>query len=325
MINADARICGMRAIEMENEWLQVTILPEVGAKIYDLLCKRTGRNFLWHNPRIAPQPYPIEGIFDNYWCGGWDDCFPTCDACELRGEHYPGLGELRSLHWEVESADSHGEDSLARLSAFGPISPVRAEKRVVLAGNAPVLRMQYEITNLGMLPLDFIWGTHPALQPTGEMSLRIPARTGIVGEASTLAFGAPGQRYHWPSLETIGQVVDISRVQGSDLGAYCGHYVTDLEEGWYAVEDRLTGEGFLLQFPLDICPYLWLWLTYGGYRGHHHVIVEPWTSYPVNLAKAISQKTSRCLRPGEKFSVEVCATVYTRPETCQEALKRVSQ
>jgi len=323
-MNADARIGGMRPIEMENEWLRVTILPEVGAKIYDLVWKRTGRNFLWHNPRIAPQPYPIESIFDNYWCGGWDDCFPTCDACELRGEHYPGLGELRSLRWEVESAESHGEDSVARLSAFGPISPVRAEKRVLLAGNAPVLRIQYEITNLGVLPLDFIWDTHPALQPAGEMIFRIPARTGIVGEASTPTVGTPGQHYHWPSLEANENVVDMSCVQGSDAGTYCGHYVTDLQEGWYAVEDRLTGEGFLLQFPLDVCHYLWLWLTYGGYRGHHHVIVEPWTSYPVNLAKAISQQTSRSLNPGETFSVEVRATVYSSPETWHEALKRVS-
>jgi hypothetical protein len=63
-------------------------------------------------------------------------------------------------------------------------------------------------------------------------------------------------------LENNGRRLDMSRVQGRDVGAYCGHYVTDLEEGWYAVEDRLTGEGFLLQFPLDVCPYLWLWLTY---------------------------------------------------------------
>jgi hypothetical protein len=321
MVNAEARICGMRAIELENEWLRVTILPEVGAKIYDLVWKPTGRNFLWHNPRIAPQSYPIEGVFDNYWCGGWDDGFPTCDACELNGEQYPSLGELRSLHWAVDSIEPRAESLAARLSALGPISPVRAEKTVVLASGAPILQLRYQITNLGSLPLNFIWGTHPALQPHGEMILRIPARTGIVGEASSPAFGVPHQRYAWPTLENNGRRLDMSRVQGRDVGAYCGHYVTDLEEGWYAVEDRLTGEGFLLQFPLDVCPYLWLWLTYGGYRGHHHVIVEPWTSCPVNLKEAVKQHTNRRLKPGEMFSVELRVTVDARPET----VKRVSQ
>jgi hypothetical protein len=86
---------GLRSLELENDWLQITILPDVGAKIYDLVWKPDGRNLLWHNPRVAPQMYPIEGVFDNYWCGGWDDCFPTCDACEYRGESYPSLGEMR--------------------------------------------------------------------------------------------------------------------------------------------------------------------------------------------------------------------------------------
>ena len=74
---------------------EARVLPEVGAKIYDLIWKPTGRNILYHNPRIAPQVYPIESEFDNYWCGGWDDAFPTCDGCVFRNQRYPDLGELR--------------------------------------------------------------------------------------------------------------------------------------------------------------------------------------------------------------------------------------
>jgi galactose mutarotase-like enzyme len=320
--NADARIQGLHAIVLENDWLQVSILPEVGAKIYDLVCKRTAKNFLWHNPRIIPQPYPIDANFDNYWCGGWDEGFPTCDECDFAGEHYPNLDELRSVRWTVESVKREGEDAVARLSAYGPISPIRAEKAVTLAGQRPMVRMRYQITNLGPLPLDFIWGTHPALDPTPHMMLRVPARTGIVGQASNPTLGRPGQRYAWPILEGPAGTTDVSRVQGIDAKAFCGHYATDLDAGWYAVEDAETGEGFLLELPADICPYLWMWLVYGGWRGYHHVILEPWTSYPVNLAEAVRQKTNRRLEPGETFSVEVRAMVYTKPETWQEALGR---
>lgn len=45
-INARAQISGLRAIRMENHWLQLAVLPEVGAKIYDLVWKPTRRNFL---------------------------------------------------------------------------------------------------------------------------------------------------------------------------------------------------------------------------------------------------------------------------------------
>jgi len=320
---AETRINALRAVELENNWLKLSILPDVGAKIYDLISKRTGRNLLWHNPRIAPQPYPIEGNFDNYWCGGWDDGFPTCDECDHGGEHYPNLGELRSVRWTVEAAGVKGGQAVARLSSFGPISPVRAEKTIILAGDAPVVRMRNAITNLGPLPLDFIWGTHPALDPTPETILRVPARTGIVGQSSDPKLGKPGQRYAWPMLETPAGHTDMSRVQGFEAKICCGHYATDLEAGWYAVEDERTGAGFALKFPVDVCPYLWMWLVYGGWRGYHHVILEPWTSCPMNLAEAVRQKTHRHLEPGEKFSVEVRAILYARPESWEEALRRL--
>ena len=322
-VNTESKIHGLDAVQLENEWLRISILPGVGAKIYDLVRKGSGRNFLWHNPRIAPQPFPIEANFDNYWCGGWDEGFPTCDACDFRGEHYPNLGELRSLRWTVERAQGDGEDAVVKLSAFGPISPVRAEKTVTLAGRSPVLRVRYAVTNLGLLPMDFVWGTHPAIAPTPHMTLRIPARTGIVGQASDPSLGTPGQRYSWPVLETAAGRADMSRVQPMEAKIFCGHYATDLQAGWYSAEDSETGEGFLLKFPVEQCPYLWLWLDYGGWRGYHHVIVEPWTSYPVNLAEAARQGTSRKLEPGGKFEVEVRATVYARPETWEEARRRL--
>lgn len=138
--------------------------------------------------------------------------------------------------------------------SFRPISPVRVEKTVMLAGHAPAVRVQYEITNLGPLPLDFIWGTHPALKPTPHMVLRIPAKTGIVGLVSDSGMGTHGQRYAWPILETPAGLTDMSRVQDGHARAFCGHYATDLEAGWYAVEDTETGQGLLLKFPQNLCP-----------------------------------------------------------------------
>ena len=304
----------MREIVIENQWLRAVILPEVGAKIYDLLWKPAARRLLWRNRRVEPQVYPVEGIFDNYWCGGWDDCFPTCDPCTHGGEQYPGLGELRSLRWTVDRAESRR----AMLSIFGPISPVRVEKSVVLDADAPALRMRHTITNIGHRPIDFLWGTHPALNVSVGDRLRIPARKALVGEASTPAFGTAGSEYDWPLLP---DGTDMSLVPAA-TGEFCGHYATELEGGWYAVETPSAGSGFLLRFPLETCPVLWLWLNYGGYRGHYHVVAEPWTSRPVNLAEAVRLGTARRLEVAATFEVEVAATAYDAPETWRDALKR---
>jgi hypothetical protein len=313
----------MPAVLLESDWFRASVLPAVGAKIYDLVWKPTGRNILWHNPRILPQAYPIDGNFDNYWCGGWDDGFPTCDPCEYGGEQYPGLGELRSVGWRVEAAGAAGEEAFVKLSAFGPISPVRAEKTITLSADLPVVQMRYEITNIGPLPLDFIWGTHPALEAHENLILKIPAKTGIVGQSTDARLGTRGQRYAWPQLETQAGITDMSRVQGINAKMACGHYAADLEAGWYAVEDTVSGEGFLLKFPLEQCPYLWMWLVYGGWRGYYHIILEPWTSYPNKLADAVKQRTHCTLPPAGKFVVEVAATVYRRDEGYQGALERL--
>ena len=322
--NRRGRIGSLLALQLENRWLKVSVLPEAGAKIYDLIWTPSGKNILWHNPRIAPQVYPIESEFDNYWCGGWDDAFPTCDECVFQGQRYPNLGELRSLKWTVDACGKSNGNATAQLSAFGPITPVHATKTITLAGAAPVIRMQYKIVNVGPASVDFLWGTHPAVTIAESTILRIPAKHGVVAQCNQPGWGEPGQQYDWPILESTAGRLEMDKVQDIKANLCFGHYAVDLDAGWYAIEDVSSGRGFLLKFPLEQCPYLWLWLNYGGWRGLHHVILEPWTSKPVNLAQAYGQRTSRSLAPGEEFSVEVCATLYEKPETWQDALARLS-
>src|SRR5260370_36417131 len=109
-IQPNASIHGLRAIQLENEWLNISILPDVGAKLYDLHSKPSRRDFLWHNPRILPQTFAIEANFDNYWCGGLDEGFSPRDACGYQGESYPKPGETRAGRWGGLAAARDVED-----------------------------------------------------------------------------------------------------------------------------------------------------------------------------------------------------------------------
>jgi len=320
----ETQLDGLRLLQLESDSLAVTLLPEVGAKILTLVDKKSGRNLLWENSRIRPQRYPIDANFDNYWCGGWDDAYPTADACVHNGEPFPNLGELRSLDWSVDCLESgsgkYGDAgevnvAIARLSAFGPITPVRATKTVTLRGQT--LSMQFELENLGPLPLDLLWGTHPAFAIETGTRLLIPARIGIVAQSNDPSLGAPGDTYAWPMLNET----DMSVVPAFASGTHCGHYATQLEDGWFAVETN--GNGIVYEFPLEECPHLWMWLVYGGWRGYYHAVIEPWTGYPVNLAQAHEQGRTRQLASGGKFSVRVRCTTYAAPETHLEALQRL--
>ncbi|MGC2399637.1 MAG: hypothetical protein WA510_07635, partial [Acidobacteriaceae bacterium] len=196
MIRAiETSLDSLRLLQLDNEWLSLSILPEVGAKILTLFDKKRERQLLWENPRILPQSYPVDANFDNYWCGGWDDAYPTADACVHKGELFPNLGELRSLRWTVEDLATNAETATAKLSAYGPISAIRATKTVILSGRA--VEMRYTIKSLSPFPLDFLWGTHPAFCVEAGTRLILPARTGIVAQSNHSSLGKPGQEYSW--------------------------------------------------------------------------------------------------------------------------------
>ena len=314
-------LSGLELIRLQSESLEVSVLPSVGAKILDLIDRTTGSNFLWHNPRIAPQTYPIEANFDNYWCGGWDDAFPTCETCLYNGEAYPNLGELRSLRWEVDALDATALEPSVYLTSFGPISPIKARKVVRLCKGS--VETEFSVHHIGHHPIDFIWGTHPAYVIEPDCVLHIPARTGIVGQSNHPRLGESGQRYKWPLLKTRDDSVDMSRI-GPRGQLSAGHYATDLAAGWYALEYPGRQTGLLFEFPLDVCPYLWLWLSYGGWRGHYVAVVEPWTSCPVTLSEAVTAQTHRTLLPGDIFSCVVRATPWRPPMTLWRLLEERS-
>jgi hypothetical protein len=302
-------------VHLGNDRLQITVLPDLGAKIFDLIHLPTGQNFLWHNPRIEPQRYPVDANFDNYWCGGWDDGFPTCETCSHNGELYPNLGELRSIDWRLET----GSQTFVRLSTDGPISPVHASKEIRLVEDA--LEMRFAVSHVGYAPIEFIWGTHPAYAITADCVLHVPARKGLVGQANHPILGNPGQSYQWPILKASQSSMDMSRVLPPGPFA-AGHYAIELTAGWYAVEYPGRQTGILFEFPLEVCPYLWLWLSYGGWRGYYVAVIEPWSSCPVTLTDAVAAKTHRVLQPGETFACTVRATPWSSPASLQTLLKR---
>lgn len=208
----DTTLDKLRLLQLENDAFTVSILPEVGAKILTLLDKKGGRQILWKNPRVRPQAYPIDANFDNYWCGGWDDAYPTADACVHKGEPIPNVGELRSLSWDVEELKSDGKSATARLSAYGPISPVKATKTTTLSGDQ--LQMVFELESMGSIPFDYLWGTHPAFAVEAGTRLLLPAKTGMVAQSSHASLGTPGDYYVWPHINGTDMSVVPQSLRG---------------------------------------------------------------------------------------------------------------
>jgi tetratricopeptide (TPR) repeat protein len=64
-------------LELENPYLRLTILPELGGRVYSLLDKLAGREVFYRNPVVRFAPLAIRGAF---FSGGLEFSFPVAHA-----------------------------------------------------------------------------------------------------------------------------------------------------------------------------------------------------------------------------------------------------
>ncbi len=306
------RVGAYEAVVLENAALRVTVVPELGGHVTELVDKSVGRNLLWVNPRTSPRAAPYGAYFDDWWSGGWDEIFPSGDQGTLHGERLPYMGELWCVPWTA-SVGSAGAEAWFRASSFGTIAPARFERTLSLRGDEPALRVHYRIESLDVRPLPFTWGIHPAFAVTDHHRIDHPGREMLVGVSSAPSMGEPGTTYEWPFLPSgleagrgaRDESRDMRRVRPREDAVFGGHWATDLPEGWLSLIDESNGRGVRIEFDASVFPVAWLWQVYGGWRGHEHVALEPWTSRPMDLAGAEAAGTARNLAPGEVLQTDV--------------------
>jgi hypothetical protein len=303
--------CGLQVVRLENEQLRVDILPQLGAKIYSFIHRPSGRELLWQNPHLAPVAVPFGAKFDDTWSGGWDELLPNdIPVAFPNGDVLPDHGEVWSQpsEWQVDEAG--GELAAVRFTSYGRVLPTCFEKRVSLRGGEPFIRLHYKFTNFGSQPLPFLWNIHPPMAVSPQTRLDVPAVAGFVDPWNSERFEA-GRRFEWPFITTRqGERVDLRQVQTASSSIADFFYLPQVEQGWYAVTDRAAQVGFGLVFPLEVFPHLWLFRSFGGWRGLNMLILEASTGYPNDLKVAQSEGHCTVLAPGASLETEALAVAY---------------
>ena len=309
----ETRLDGQPALTIENGAVRATVVPAAGGHVAELVDRAVDRDLLWHNPRTATRPAPYGAWFDDSWSGGWDEIFPSGDRGTLHGERLPYMGELWCVPWAARTSTAAGEASV-ETEAFGTIAPARFTRRISLRADEPVVRIRYRVENLDVRSLPFTWGIHPAFAVTPAHRIDHPGSAMLVGVASDPTMGSVGQTYAWPDLpddSSPGGVRDVRRARPREDAVFGGHWATDLPAGWLALTDTAAHRGVALAFDRDVFPHAWLWQVYGGWRGHHHVALEPWTSHPMELEAAIDAGRARSLQPGEALETEAAFVLFS--------------
>jgi galactose mutarotase-like enzyme len=294
-------INGLRGLVLENSKVRVLILPDAGAKIWQITYLPLHADILWNNPSTAPAAHPLYTSYDDNWAGGWDELFPNDEACEFRGLQLPDHGELWTGRWTVEQCDANA----IRMSYLTPLTHFKAQKEVILHEGAAVVEVRYKLTNGGSDAFPFLWKLHPAFAVSAGHRIDFPAMT-VVREpafAGTLE-GAPLE-FAWPYAQIGDKTADLRQVPDASSGAVHFFYGTGYTEGWCAVTDRARKLAAGLRFDPGVFSSNWLFATHGGWKDLNVAVLEPATGYPFQLQAMIDRGQGRTLEPGESLETTV--------------------
>ncbi|PYX78931.1 MAG: DUF5107 domain-containing protein [Acidobacteria bacterium] len=299
---------GLRAIILENRFLRLIVLPEVGAKIWQITYKPHDADLLWNNARIAPARLPMNSRYDDVWSGGWDELFPNDEIATIAGDLYPDHGELWTGVWQAEPFESATEVGVT-LRFTTPISAIHIEKKILLRPAEARVFFSHVFRNGGNSNFPFLWKLHPAMAVTPQHRIDFPAMKVLLEPAFPGTLGGAPERNTWPSVRVERCEVDLRTIPPAEQRQLYFFYGTDMKAGWCALTNTETGLACGLKFDQSVFPCAWLFATYGGWRNYNVAVLEPCTGYPLNFEAMQKAGRHKELAPGGSFMTQVLFTI----------------
>jgi hypothetical protein len=313
--NPDPALQELRALVIENIFLRVVIVPEAGAKVWQIHYKPLAADLLWNHPHMPVTRRPLYASYDDTWSGGWDELFPNDEAFTLLGQAFPDHGELWTGEWHAtpfERDDSVG----VHLQFTTPISQFLAEKTLTLRPRSTVIEVEYKLTNQGSRTFPFLWKLHPAFAVSSRHRIDFPPMTVLREPEFAGTLDGAAVSFAWPDALVGQKTIDLRQVPDPSSHAVHFFYGTELASGWCGVTNRANKLAAAFRFDPEVFSSCWLFATHGGWRDLNVAVLEPATGYPFQMKSMIDAGRARWLAPGESLHTTVLFSV-------QEGLKSI--
>lgn len=274
-----------RGIVLENGFVSITILPELGGRIYRWVDKATGRRLLYENPIIKPTPWGYRG----WWlaAGGIEWAFPV-------DEH--GLNEWRPWSYSIgttaygSSVTVSNVEDRTGMEVGATISLDTGHAYLVIqpwVRNNTSTTHPYQLWLNAMLALN-----NNTISP--QTQLIVPATEVLIHSSSDGGVPGSGSSMSWPFYG--GR--DMSRY--GNWQGWLGFFVPNVYAGFIGVYDHAIEQGIVRAFSPG-------WPAGSKFFGPATISPATWTDDNSNYLELWSGATGSfwgyaTLNPGESFS-----------------------
>lgn len=200
-----------QGLHLENNYLRVLVLPELGGRIQLAVDKRTGHPMFYANPVIKPA---LVGLAGPWLAGGVDFNWPQ--------HHRPAT--FLPMAWSIELGEEH---ATVWLSDHDPFHRMKGMHGVRLSADSTVIELAVRLFNRSQEPQTFLWWANVAAQVHADYQSFFPGDVTAVSDHAKRAvttFPAASGRYYgvdYPARRDLDTRPDSPRrVPGDRLDWY---------------------------------------------------------------------------------------------------------
>jgi len=232
-----------RAIVLENAYLRLTILPELGGRLYECVFKPSGRNIFYQNAVLKPSYWGPLARERNWWlaAGGMEWAFPVQEHGYEWGEVWQSQVRVEPSRVAVIVQDSDAADR------------PQVQVEISLTAGEAAFRVSPRLMNPTSRELPIQFWLNAALTLGAD---RVPPDTEFALPAAQVIVHSRGD----PTLPGEGSAMPWPVAAGCDLARYSawtnwlGFFAPELQADFVAASSRQTGLGVARIFPRATVP-----------------------------------------------------------------------
>ncbi|MGL6314065.1 hypothetical protein [Vibrio sp. WXL103] len=272
---------GIPSIVLENDFIRTEWLPIYGAKLASLKLKSLFDCELLYQAPQSQLELPAYGTrFGDYDTSGFDECFPSIDACEVEVERggektrvsVPCHGEVWSLPWDY----CINENKELEFSVTSPSLGYRLTKKVALIERE--LRLSYRVELIEDIEkLPFLWTPHALFRYDEHTQIIVPQRLNEVKSVCSVGrLDREDVIYSYPiTHDSKVGLWDCSKFLKQDEGTCDKFYFKQKLKADDVFGFKNKNYQVLMAVDSHTAPHLGIWKNQGVDNNTHNFALEP--------------------------------------------------